>query len=153
MLTIHKCIRCSNPIDYDVTDWCGVCDMSIFDDRMVKRKKMLTIQNIRSLEGTRCNGWMINLVSEGIYLYDDDDLNIIGPEYYSIGFVSGLGSNIGKILIGREWDKDYKTQYRYIFYLNQKKFDTGGISADGLLDKNGFIQSVVDTLDYQLKNN
>ena len=113
---------------------------------------MLTIQNIRSLEGTKCNGWMINLVSEGIYLYDDDDLNIIGPEYYSIGFELG-GNNIGKILIGREWDKDYKTQYRYILYLNQKKFDTGGISADGLLDKNGFIQSVVDTLDYQLKNN
>jgi hypothetical protein len=151
MLTIHKCIRCSNPIDYDVTDWCGVCDMSIFDDRMVKPKKMLTIQNIRSLEGTQCNGWMINLVSEGIYLYDDD-LNIIEPEYYSIGFELG-GNNIGKILIGREYDKDYKNQYRYILYLNQKKFDSGGISANGLKNKDSFIQSVVDTFDYQLKNN
>jgi hypothetical protein len=113
---------------------------------------MLTIKNIRSLEGTRCNGWMINLVSEGIYLYDDDDLNIIGPEYYSIGFELG-GNNIGKILIGREFDKDYKNQYRYIIYLNQNKFDTGPISANGLLDRDGFIQSVVDTLDYQLKNN
>lgn len=150
MPTIHKCIRCNNWIDYDVTDWCGECDLSIFDDRMVKPKKMLTIQNIRSLEGTRCNGWMINLVSEGIYLYDDDDLNLIGPEYYSIGFQ--LGTNVGKILIGREYDKDYKTQYRYIFYLNQKKFDEGGISADGLNNKDSFIQSVVDTLDYQLKN-
>jgi hypothetical protein len=113
---------------------------------------MLTIKNIRSLEGTRCNGWMINLVSEGIYLYDDADLNIIGPEYYSIGFELG-GNNIGKILIGREYDEAYKTQYRYILYLNQKKFDTGPISANGLLDRDGFIQSVVDTLDYQLKNN
>ena len=147
-----KCIRCSNPIDYDVTDWCGVCDMSIFDDRMVKPKKMLTIQNIRSLEGTRCNGWMINLASEGVYLYDDD-LNIIQTEYYSITFVSGLGSNVGRILISREYDSAYKTQYRYILYLNQKKFDTGGISANGLKDRDGFIQSVVDTLDYQLKNN
>jgi hypothetical protein len=112
---------------------------------------MLTIKNIKSLKGTQCNGWIINLVSEGIYLYDDD-LNLIGPEYYSIGFVSGLGSNIGKILIGREYDEAYKTQYRYIIYLNQKKFDTGGISSYGLQDKDGFIQSVVDTLDYQLKN-
>jgi hypothetical protein len=63
------------------------------------------------------------------------------------------GNNIGKILIGREFDKDYKTQYRYILYLNQKKFDTGGISANGLKDRDGFIQSVVDTLDYQLQNN
>jgi hypothetical protein len=113
---------------------------------------MLTIKNFRSsLEGTRCNGWVINLASEGIYLYDDA-LNIIEPEYYSIGFELG-GNNIGKILIGREFDKDYKNQYRYIIYLNQKKFDTGPISANGLLDRDGFIQSVVDTLDYQLKNN
>ena len=112
---------------------------------------MLTIKNFKSLEGIRCNGWMINLVSEGVYLYDAD-LNTIQPEYYSIGFELG-GNNIGKILIGREFDKEYETQYRYIIYLNQKKFDTGGISANGLKDRDGFIQSVVDTLDYQLQNN
>lgn len=112
---------------------------------------MLTIHNFYLLEGTRCNGWMINLASEGVYLYDDADLTILEPEYYSIGFELG-GNNIGKILIGREFDKEYKTQYRYIIYLNQKKFDTGPISANGLKDKDGFIQSVVDTLDYQLKN-
>lgn len=113
---------------------------------------MLTIKNFRSLEGIRCNGWRINLVSEGVHLYDDTDLSILEPEYYSIGFELG-GNNIGKILIGREFDKDYKTQYRYIIYLNQKKFDTGGISANGLKDRDSFIQSVVDTLDYQLQNN
>lgn len=111
---------------------------------------MLTIKNIKSLKGTQCNGWMINLASEGVYLYDDA-LNIIEPEYYSIEFV-WIGNNIGKILIGREFDKDYKNQYRYIIYLNQNKFYTGPISANGLKDKDGFIQSVVDTLDYQLKN-
>jgi|688.fasta_scaffold949155_2 hypothetical protein len=113
---------------------------------------MLTIKNFRSLEGIRCNGWMINLVSEGVHLYDDADLTILEPEYYSIGFELG-GNNIGKILIGREFDKDYKNQYRYIIYLNQKKFDSGGISANGLKDRDSFIQSVVDTLDYQLQNN
>ena len=41
----------------------------------------------------------------------------------------------------------------HLVYLNQKKFDTGGISANGLKDRDGFIQSVVDTLDYQLQNN
>ena len=111
---------------------------------------MLTIKNFKSLEGIRCNGWMINLASEGVYLYDGN-LNTIQPEYYSIGFELG-GNNIGKILIGREFDKDYKKAYRYIIYLNQKKFDTGAISANALKDKDGFIQSVVDTLDYQLKN-
>ena len=111
---------------------------------------MLTIHNFKLLEGTLCGGWRINLISEGVYLYDDG-LNIIEPEYYSIGFELG-GNNIGKILIGREYDKDYKTQYRYILYLNQKKFDTGGISKYGLKNKDSFIQSVVDTLDYQLKN-
>jgi hypothetical protein len=95
---------------------------------------------------------MINLVSEGVHLYDDADLTILEPEYYSIGFELG-GNNIGKILIGREFDKDYKNQYRYIIYLNQKKFDSGGISANGLKDRDSFIQSVVDTLDYQLQNN
>jgi hypothetical protein len=117
---------------------------------------MLTIENIKSLEGIRCNGWVINLASEGVHLYDDA-LNIIEPEYYSIGFVlegNNIGNiNIGKILIGREYDIIYKTQYRYIIYLNQKKFDTGGISADGLKNKDSFIQSVVDTLDYKLQNN
>ena len=152
MPTIHNCIRCNNPIDYDVTDWCGVCDMSIFDDRMVKPKKMLTIKNIKSLKGTQCGGWIIKFISEGVYLHDDD-LNIIKTQYYSITFVSHSGINRGRILIGREYDSAYKTQYRYILYLNQKKFDTGGISANGLKNKDSFIQSVVDTLDYQLKNN
>jgi len=113
---------------------------------------MLTIKNIRSLKGTQCGGWIIKFISEGVYLYDDG-LNTIAPEYYSITFVSHSGSNRGRILISREYDKDYKNQYRYIIYLNQKKFDTGGISGDGLKNKDSFIQSVVDTLDYQLKNN
>jgi hypothetical protein len=150
-MNIHECIRCKNPIDYDVTDWCGVCDMSIFDDRMVEYKKMLTIKNIKSLKGTKCGGWIIKFISEGVYLHDDD-LNIIKTQYYSITFVSHSGINRGRILIGREYDTAYKTQYRYIIYLNQKKFDTGGISKYGLKNKDSFIQSVVDTLDYQLKN-
>ena len=70
---------------------------------------MLTIQNFKSLEGIRCNGWMINLASEGVHLYDAD-LNTIQPEYYSIGFELG-GNNIGKILIGREFDKEYETYH------------------------------------------
>jgi hypothetical protein len=52
----------------------------------------------------------------------------------------------------REYDKVYKTQYRYELWLNQKKFDTGGISVNGLKNRDSFIQSVVDTFDYQLKN-
>lgn len=112
---------------------------------------MLTIHNFYLLEGTTCNGWMIYSLYDEMYKYDKD-LNIIEPKCYSISFVSHLGTNRGKILLAREYDAIYKTQYRYELWLNQKKFDEGGISANGLKNKDSFIQSVVDSLDYQLQN-
>jgi hypothetical protein len=156
MNNTHRCIRCSNPIDLDNTDWCDVCNMSIFDDRMVKPKKMLTIQNISLLNGAVCDGWVIDSVLEDVYRYDTD-LNIIEPKCYSISFVSPLGMNRsiqvrGKLLLTREYDKAYKKQYRFELWLNGKKFNEGGITANGLKDKDSFIQSVVDSLDFELKN-
>jgi hypothetical protein len=113
---------------------------------------MLTIHNFKLLEGTLCGGWRIDSILDEVYKYDAD-LNIIEPKCYSFSFVSPLGMNRGKLLLTREYDKVYKIQYRYELWLNQKKFDTGGISANGLKNKDSFIQSVVDTFDYQLKNN
>lgn len=37
-MNVHDCIKCGNPINYDDTDWCDVCDMSIFDSRMVSNE-------------------------------------------------------------------------------------------------------------------
>ena len=112
---------------------------------------MLTIHNFKLLEGTECGGWRIDSILDEVYKYDND-LNIIEPMCYSFSFVSPLGTNRGKLLLTREYDKVYKTQYRYELWLNGKKFDSGGISGNGLKNKDSFIQSVVDTLDYQLKN-
>ncbi len=44
-MNVHNCIRCGNPINYDDTDWCEVCDMSIFDERMSDTKRGFTIKN------------------------------------------------------------------------------------------------------------
>jgi hypothetical protein len=112
---------------------------------------MLTIHNFRLLEGTYCNGWSIDSLYDEMYKYDSD-LNIIEPKCYSISFVSPLGMNRGKLLLAREYNNEYMRQYRYELWLNGKQFDTGGITANGLKDKDSFIQSVVDSLDYQLKN-
>ena len=112
---------------------------------------MLTIHNFKLLEGTLCGGWVVDSILDEVYKYDAD-LNIIEPMCYSFSFVSPLGTNRGKLLLTRKYDVFYKTQYRYELWLNGKQFDTGGISGNGLKNKNAFIQSVVDTLDYQLKN-
>jgi hypothetical protein len=112
---------------------------------------MLTIHNFRLLEGTYCNGWSIDSLYDEMYKYDSD-LNIIEPKCYSISFVSPLGTNRGKLLLAREHDKEYKKQYRFELWLNQKKFNEGAITANHLKNKDSFIQSVVEAFDFELKN-
>lgn len=67
-MNVHDCIRCKNPINYDDTDWCDVCDMSIFDDRMVEYKKMLTIKNYKKIKDNQfnCMGtvWLVGEIRE-----------------------------------------------------------------------------------------
>jgi hypothetical protein len=164
-MNVHDCVRCGNPINYDDTDWCDVCDMSIFDDRMVKTKKMLTIQNFKSeLLNSWWGGWKITDVLDDVH-YIDEHLNIIGPTHYSVTFIyyrvtvngnstpiGPHGSNRGKLLLTRETDEFLKGQYRYELWLNQKMFNSGGVTPNALRDKKKFIESVVSTLDYQLYN-
>jgi hypothetical protein len=156
-MNIHDCIRCKNPINYDDTDWCDVCDMSIFDDRMVERKKVLTIKNFKSsLLNSWWGGWKITDVLEDVYGYDND-LNIIPPKQYTITFhyyrADGLGGpkNIGRLILERETDVLLAGKYRYRIYLNQKKINEGGVSKNLLEDKTAFIESVVSTLDWDLR--
>ncbi len=76
-MNVHDCIRCNNPINYDDTDWCDVCDMSVFDERMVKQTKMLTIENERKLLGTRLYGsgsagpmeWVVTSIMKHLHHY------------------------------------------------------------------------------------
>jgi hypothetical protein len=112
---------------------------------------MLTIHNFRLLEGTYCNGWSIDSLYDEMYKYDAS-LNIIEPKCYSISFVSPLGTNRGKLLLAREYDEYLKGKYRFELWLNGKKFSEGTMTANGLKDKDSFIQSVVDTFDFELKN-
>ena len=150
-MSIHRCIRCDNPIDYDVTDWCDVCDMSIFDDRMVKPKKMLTIQNISLLEGTQYNSWLVDSVLEDVYRYDKD-LNIIEPKCYSISLVSRGLVHRGNMLLERQQDGVLKGKYRFELWLNKKKFIIGSLTKKELEDKDKVIQSIVNALDFELLN-
>jgi hypothetical protein len=160
-MNVHDCVRCGNPINYDDTDWCDVCDMSVFDDRMVKPKKMLTIQNIKSeLLNSWWGGWKITDVLDEVYK-TDDKMYITGPKHYSIRFVyyradgMGLGphgSHYGILLLTRETDEFLKGQYRYELWLNQKMFNYGGVTPNALRDKKAFIESIVSTLEYQLHN-
>ena len=158
-MSVHNCIRCNNPIDYDVTDWCDVCDMSVFDERMVKpKKKMLTIKNFESsLLDTWCGAWKVTDVLDEVYNYDND-LNIIGPPQYSIRFAYYTtdiyihsGSNYGVFYLNRHEDDVLKGNYRYKIYLNQQLINSGGFTKEELQDKNRFIDAVVYTLDYELK--
>jgi len=112
---------------------------------------MLTIHNFKLLEGTYLNGWSIDSILDEVYKYDSD-LNIIEPKCYSFSFVSPLGTNRGKLLLTREYNNAYKKQYRFELWLNGKKFNEGGITANHLKNKDSFIQSVVDSLDFELKN-
>jgi len=65
-MNIHNCIRCNNPINYDDSDWCEVCDMSIFDERMVNKNKMLQIKNLRKVVDVHLTGtdYMIKNIAE-----------------------------------------------------------------------------------------
>jgi hypothetical protein len=73
-MNVHNCIRCDNPINYDDTDWCDVCDMSVFDDRMIKQTKMLTIENEKKLLGTKLMGsgsaeWVVTSIKPHLNHY------------------------------------------------------------------------------------
>ena len=127
---------------------------------------MLTIENFKSsLLNSWWGGWKITDILEEVYKYDDD-LNLIGPNHYSVTFIyysvtangSGTpigphGSNRGKLLLGREEDDFFKGgRYRIELWLNGKLFLTDGVNSNALRDKKAFIESIVSTLDYQLHN-
>ena len=76
-MNVHNCIRCNNPINYDDTDWCDVCDMSVFDERMVKQTKMLKIENYKKFLGKELFGsgvsgstyWKVTSIMEHLHSY------------------------------------------------------------------------------------
>ena len=74
-MNVHDCVRCGNPINYDDTDWCEVCDMSIFDERMSDSKRGFTIKNKDKIynKSFLVGGDMYHI--EGIYEY---------PNWYQI---------------------------------------------------------------------
>jgi hypothetical protein len=114
-MNVHDCIRCNNPINYDDTDWCDVCDMSVFDDRMIKQNNMLTIKNPQQLIGQEYSDW----------------LKVISAKenqwYYEFTLANKEMSQIETILLHRKQTENgcYIMEYNNkTLWLNKDEFDT-----------------------------
>jgi hypothetical protein len=114
-MNVHDCIRCNNPINYDDTDWCDVCDMSVFDDRMIKQNNMLTIKNPQQLIGEEYSEW----------------LKVIGAKedkyHYEFTLANKEMSQIETFLLHRKRTENgsYVLEYNgHTLWLNKDEFDT-----------------------------
>ena len=97
-MNVHGCIRCNNPINYDDSDWCEVCDMSIFDDRMIKQTKMLEIRNVKRILDVHIEGteYMIKNVCEVL------DKSKSMPFYYEILLYSHKDNLTYSLILDKE---------------------------------------------------
>jgi hypothetical protein len=114
-MNIHDCIRCNNPINYDDTDWCDVCDMSVFDDRMIKQNNMLTIKNPQQLIGQEYSDWL-KVISAKEDKY-----------HYEFTLANKEMSQIETFLLHRKRTENgsYILEYNgHTLWLNKDEFDT-----------------------------
>lgn len=97
-MNVHDCIRCNNPINYDDSDWCEVCDMSVFDDRMIKQTNMLEIRNIKRILDVHLTGtdYMIKNICEVL----DKSKSI--RYYYEIQLYSHQYNQHCKLILDKE---------------------------------------------------
>ena len=114
-MNVHDCIRCNNPINYDDTDWCDVCDMSVFDDRMIKQNNMLTIKNPQQLIGQEYSEWL-KVISAKENKY-----------HYEFTLANKEMSQIETFLLHRKRTENgsYILEYNgHTLWLNKDEFDT-----------------------------
>jgi hypothetical protein len=114
-MNVHDCIRCNNPINYDDTDWCDVCDMSVFDDRMIKQNNMLTIKNPQQLIGQEYSDWL-KVISAKENKY-----------HYEFTLANKEMSQIETFLLHRKQTENgsYILEYNgHTLWLNKDEFDT-----------------------------
>ena len=138
-MNVHDCVRCGNPINYDDTDWCDVCDMSIFDDRMVKTKKMLTIENINSLVGNYLFRWRI------------DSVEIITPKdidksYYHITLHKQSAEYLAYIRINRKVNQLYSKFVFATLHYGTEVVEEDTFTLEQLSDKVVFLSHRIDKL-------
>lgn len=136
-MSVHNCVRCNTPIDYDDTDWCDVCDMSIFDERMVKPKKMLTIENINILVGEVCFGWRV------------DGVEIITPKdrsHYEITLRKQLTQYLAYIHINRKVNQLYSKYVFVTLYYGTEVIEENTFTLEQLSDKEVFLSCRIDKL-------
>ena len=113
-MNVHDCIRCNNPINYDDSDWCEVCDMSVFDDRMVKQTNMLEIRNLKRILDVHLTGtdYVIKNVAEVL----DKSKSI--SYYYEIQLYSHEYNHRCRLILDKERCADNETgEPFYALYL------------------------------------
>jgi hypothetical protein len=112
-MNIHNCIRCNNPINYDDSDWCEICDMSIFDDKMVKQTGMLEIRNIKRILDVHLTGtdYMIKNVCETL----DKSKSI--PYYYEIQLYSHQSNYRCRLILDKQREYTLDRQPYYSLHL------------------------------------
>jgi len=112
-MNIHNCIRCNNPINYDDSDWCEICDMSIFDDKMVKQTGMLEIRNIKRILDVHLTGtdYMIKNVCETL----DKSKSI--PYYYEIQLYSHQYNYRCRLILDKQREYTLDRQPYYSLHL------------------------------------
>ena len=138
-MNVHDCVRCGNPINYDDTDWCDVCDMSVFDDMMVKPKKMLTIENINSLVGNYLFRWRV------------DSVEIITPKdidksYYHITLHKKSAEYLAYIRINRKVNQLYSKFVFTTLHYGTEVVEEDTFTLEQLSDKVTFLSHRIDKL-------
>lgn len=151
-MNVHDCIKCGNPINYDDTDWCNVCDMSIFDSRMVKQNKMLQIKNVKRILDVHLTGtdYMIKNVCETL----DKSKSI--PYYYEIQLYSHEYNHRCRLILDkqREYNQDGQPYYSLHLELDLNTLmPSYGIHPKDMDNANAFIYCVEQYFKELYRNN
>lgn len=138
-MSVHNCVRCNTPIDYDDTDWCDVCDMSIFDDRMVKPKKMLTIENIDELVSKYLFRWRV----DGVEIITPNDID---KSYYNITLHKQSTQYLAYIRINRKVNQLYSKYVFATLHYGTEVVEEDTFTLKQLSDKVVFLSRRIDKL-------
>ena len=150
-MNVHDCIRCNNPINYDDSDWCEVCDMSVFDDRMIKQTNMLEIRNIKRILDVHLTGteYMIKNVCEVL----DKSKSI--PYYYEIQLYSHKDNHRCRLILDkqRDYTEDNKPYYSLHLDTDVTIMPVFAIHPQDMDNANAFIYCVEQYFKELYRNN
>jgi len=150
-MNIHDCIRCNNPINYDDTDWCDVCDMSVFDDRMIKQNSMLQIRNIKKVLDVHLSDtdYMIKNIAEVL----DKSKSMIN--YYEIQLYSHQYNHRCNLILDKqkEYNEFGEPYYSLHLEMGNTIMPSYGIYPKHMSNPNGFIYTLEKYFEHLYTNN